>query len=78
MRCISNFLKKMAKSDYFENACIMMDVPDAIKKLINRIANDIDKNDIDFDNGGIEDQGHITVLYGVKDSCDVSKYFSQI
>jgi len=75
MKYTSKFLVKIAKGDYFESACIMMEVPDSIKMIVNRIANDIDKDDIDFENGGIEDQCHITVLYGVNDDVDISKYF---
>jgi len=71
---IARYLK-MSKPEYFESACVLFEVPEALSKMVCQLANDIDQDLIDFDNGGIEANAHITVLFGVKDTLDLKKYF---
>jgi hypothetical protein len=64
-------------SSLYDKACVLFDVPDNVKKSICIIANDIDTEILNVEAGGIEDTSHITVLYGVKATMDLSKYFKK-
>lgn len=61
----------------YDKACILLEVPDNIKKSICIIANDIDTDVINVDAGGIEDSSHITIIYGINEEIDLSKYFTK-
>jgi len=72
-----NKTPQQKKSALYDRACILMEVPDNIKKSVCIIANDIDPEVINVEAGGIEGAPHITVLYGVKDNVILSKYFKK-
>jgi spore coat polysaccharide biosynthesis predicted glycosyltransferase SpsG len=73
---IAKFLRK-SKRQYFEKACILCEGPTDVKKLVCKIANSIRQVDINFDEGGIEDDAHVTVLYGVDDNVNLQEYFKK-
>lgn len=64
-------------ASFYEDACVMIEVPENIQKAVCIIANDISPDILNVEKGGIEDQPHVTVLYGVNDDCDISKYFTR-
>ena len=61
----------------YDKACILLEVPDNIKKSICIIASDIDTDIINVEAGGIEDCPHVTVLYGINKEIDLKKYFTK-
>ena len=70
--------KKMYKpASFYEYACVLLEVPENVQKAVCILANDIDPDIVNVDEGGIEDNPHITVLYGVGDDLDLSKYFTK-
>lgn len=71
---IANFL---LNSSYFDDACVLLDVPDNVKMELAEIANSIDKDIINIDEGGVEDTAHITVIYGVDEDVNLSDYFKK-
>ena len=77
MKNIKKIAKFLRKSNFYDKACVLFEVPDDIKKIVCNIANSIPKEKINIDAGGIDDQSHVTVLYGVNDDIDLQKYFSE-
>jgi len=77
MYSFSKIAKFLVRADYYDKACVMLDLPIEVKMEVARVANLIDVNKIDMENGGIEDKAHITVLYGVEDKVDLKKYFTK-
>jgi hypothetical protein len=65
------FLKE---SVFYDVACILCPVPDSVRKMVRKTAALIPNEKIDTKAGGIEDNSHITVMYGVPDSFDMEKY----
>jgi len=63
------------KEDYYDVASVLMDVPNHVKIAIAKIASTIPKEKIDVEAGGIEDDVHITVIYGIPEELDLRQYF---
>lgn len=64
-------------ASFYEFACVLLEVPENVQRAVCILANDIDPDIINVDEGGIEDNPHITVLYGVNDNLELNKYFSK-
>lgn len=60
-----------------EYACLMFDVPNSIKNKIKELQKQIDSEDVD-PTEGLEEQVHITLLYGIEDTPEIRKKSERI
>lgn len=77
MNNIQKIAKFLISANFYEEACVLFDVPDNVKKNICEIANKIPKSVINIEAGGLEDKAHVTIIYGVNDTLNLKKYFTK-
>lgn len=69
----ADFLIRMCeKANGRECACMMFQVPDSVKNRIKKLQAEVDKEDVHPEEG-LEDDIHVTLLYGIEDSPEVKE-----